>query len=334
MKSAIFPTFVLAIILSSCSSKKKEAELREITKPEWLKNRPVSAAYFYGIGIAPKVGNALYYEEKAKERALSDLSKQISTKIKSEQNMYREEDNKGVYEYMQSRIKATSEEFLEGYQYIDKWEDLNNYYAYYRLSKAEFYALKAKRKEDALQQSLLKLEQANKAWQKHEIVSALEQYAAAIDAVSGYLNEETSVVTEQGKLDLFEESKAGIGSIIKHLSISFDKPIIRLASNDIIASGAAALSVNCNKHACSNIPVRFNYSGGFLVRDKFKSDLNGVINSPEFTYDTNTKETLKASIDLKTLGRQVTRNLMVRRLMEKQKPATAVLTIQPTGSGT
>ena len=328
MKLATLLTLVLTIALSSCSSKKKEAELLELTRPEWLKNRPVSSAYFYGIGTTPKVGNALYYEEKAKERALSDLAKQISTKIKSEQSMYRMEDNKGVYEYIQSRVKATSNEFLEGYQYMDKWEDLNNYYAYYRLSKSEFYARKAQRKEEAMQLSLLKLKQAHDAAEKHEVAIALEQFAAAIDAISGYLNEETSITTEQGKFDLFEESKEGITSLVSQLSLSYDKPAITTSTTSKIANGITTLSVNCNSFAASNIPIRFNYSGGFLVSDKFKSSSKGEILSPEFTFGTKAEETLKASIDLKSLGRQITRNLIVRQLIEKQKPATAVLTVQ------
>ncbi len=328
MKLTTYLTLLLIIILSGCSSKKKEAELLELNKPEWLKNRPVSSDYFYGIGITPKVGNALYYEEKAKERALADLSKQISTRIKSEQNMYRMEDNKGVHEYIQSRIKATSEEFLEGYQYIDKWEDLNNYYTFYKLSKAEFYARKAQRKKNALQQSLLKLEQAEDARQKNKIILALEQYAAAIDAISGYLNEETSVETTQGKLDLFEKSKEGIAHLIKQLSISFNKPIIQATANNKVAGGIATLLVVCNNYASSNIPVRFNYSGGFLVNDKVKSDIEGNVPSPDFTYTTKAEETVVAHIDLTTLGREISRNLIVRKLIEKQKQATAVLTVQ------
>jgi len=328
MKLAPYLTLILSIIVLSCSSKKKEAELLELTKPEWLKNRPVSSGYFYGIGTTPKVGNALYYEDKAKERALSDLAKQINTKINSEQNMYRMEDNNGVYEYIQSRVKATSNEFLEGYEYLDKWEDLNNYYTYYRLSKSKFYALKAQRKEEALQQSLLKLEQANDAKQKNEVIFALEQYAAAIDAISGYLNEETSVTTASGKLDLFEESKEGIANLIQQLSLSYDKAVIYAQPNAKIPNGAASLLIHYNNHSPANIPIRFKYSGGFLVSDKFKSDTNGAINSPECTVGQSGKETLTANIDLKNLGRQITRNLIVRQLIEKQKTATTVLTIQ------
>lgn len=328
MKLIAILSFTLIFTLTSCSSKKKQAELIEMTKPDWLKDRPVSSSYFYGIGTTPKVGSLMFYEEKARESALSDLAKQINTRIKSESNMYRMEDNKGVYEYIQSRIKATSTEFLEGYEYIDKWEDLNNYYAFYRLSKSEFYARKEKRKQDALQLSLLKIKQAADAEENNEIIVAIELYATAIDAISGYLNEETTVDTSNGKLDLFEESKEGLNNLINGLKVDFNKENIIAKHTERIRGGAAILKVTHNDNAAQNIPVRFNYSGSFLVTDKFKTDENGITASPEFTFSNNAQETLKTTIDLVTLGRQVTRNLIVRQLIEKQKSDSAVLTIK------
>lgn len=319
---------IALMLLTSCSSKKKEAEILELTKPEWLKDRPVSSTYFYGIGITPKVGGSLFYEEKAKERALADLSKQISTKITSEQSLYRMEDNKGVYEYLQSRVQARSDEFLEGYEYVDKWEDLSNYYAFYRLSKSEFYARKEQRKKDALQLSLQKYEQAQAAKEQADFILALEQYAAAIDAISDYLNEQTTIEVNGTTVDLFEVSKDALCDLIHAFSIEFQPEQITALRQMKITEGRASLSVQCRQQAAHNLPVRFSYSGGFLVTDKFKSDANGQVKSPALTFGDKPEETLKATIDLQSLGRQITRNLLVRQIIEKQKPAASALLIQ------
>lgn len=313
--------------LVSCNSKKKEAELLELTKPEWLKNRPVSNSYFYGIGTTPKQGGVVYYKERSKEKALADLSKQINTQIKSEQSLYRMEDNSGVYEYMQSRLRATSNEFLEGYEYVDDWEDLNYYYTFYRLSKSEFYAIKAQRKEEALKLSLSKYQQAQKAQQLNDLLLALEQYAAAIDAISGYLNEQTSIDTPEGSIDLYEVSKDAIADIIASLKLSFQPEKIEAKANTKLNEGHSMLLVKSGSEIVQGIPVRFNYSGGFLSTDKFKSDLKGQVKCPELNI-TNKQETLKASIDLKTLSRNLTKNLIVRQIIGKQKPATASLMIE------
>ncbi len=319
---------LLVLIFSACSSKKKEAEALELSKPSWVKSRPVSTQYFYGIGISPKVGGVSYYSDKAKEKALSDLSGQISTQIKSEQTMYRMEDNRGVYEYLQSRVKATSDEFLEAYELVDEWEDLSNYYAFYRLSKSEFYALKAQRKEEALSMSYLKLQEANKAVENRDVMLAIEQSAAAIDAISAYLNEETSVDTEVGKIDLFEESKKVICNLIAQLELQFKKEEIKGESSTQKQKDGSELLVMLSNTPAAHIPVRFNYSGGFLITDKYRSDSNGLIALPDFQNSNNT-ETLKVKVDLQSLGRTVTRNLIVRQLIEKQKASNAVLNIEP-----
>ncbi|MBS2213383.1 LPP20 family lipoprotein [Carboxylicivirga mesophila] len=325
----LLSTIILALaLLCSCSSKKKEAELLELSKPEWLKSRPVSSAYFYGIGTTPKVGGSVFYEEKAKEKALADLSKQISTKISSEQNLYRMEDNKGVYEYYQSRVRARSEEFLEGYEYVDKWEDLSNYYTFYRLSKSEFYARKEQRKKEALQLSLEKYQQAQTANEQANFVLAMELYASSIDAISDYLNEQTSVETTNGNLDIYEASKDALSQLINSLTIEFQPRELYASSNTKIKEGEALLVIQCQNQQAHNIPVQFNYSGGFLIADRFKSNAMGQVKSPALEYGNKPEETLKASIDLKSLGRQITRNLIVRQIVEKQKPATSIISIQ------
>lgn len=325
----LLSTIILALaLLCSCSSKKKEAELIELSKPEWLKSRPVSSAYFYGIGTTPKVGGSVFYEEKAKEKALADLSKQISTKISSEQNLYRMEDNKGVYEYYQSRVRARSEEYLEGYEYVDKWEDLSNYYTFYRLSKSEFYARKEQRKKEALQLSLEKYQQAQTANEQANFILAMELYASSIDAISDYLNEQTSVETTNGNLDIYEASKDALSQLINSLSIEFQPRELYASSNTKIKEGVALLVIQCQNQQAQNIPVQFNYSGGFLIADRFKSNAMGQVQSPALEYGNKPEETLKASIDLKSLGRQITRNLIVRQIVEKQKPATSIISIQ------
>ena len=311
------------LILSSCSTKKKEAELIEMTRPDWLKDRPVSSMYFYGIGITPKQGGEIYYTERAKDKALADIAKQINTKIKSEQSFYKMEDNKGVHEYIQSRVRATSNEFLEAYEYVDKWEDLTNYYTFYRLSKNEFYARKAKRKEDALKLSWQKLQQAQKAEQHYDYKQALEQYAAAIDAISGYLNEQTAL----NNTDLFEVSRAGLTNIVTAMELVFEPKEITANTQQTIAEGKASVLIYCHKEVARNIPVHFNYSGGFLSKDKYQSAIDGRVKLPEFTL-ANKTETMKVAIDLKALGRQITKNLIVRQIVEKQKPATATLPIK------
>nr|WP_319401934.1 LPP20 family lipoprotein [uncultured Carboxylicivirga sp.] len=327
MKKIIY-LFTLILLISACQSKKKQAELLELSKPEWLKSRPVSSNYFYGIGIAPKLGGSEYYTKKAKEKALADLAQQINTRVKSETNFTKTEDNSGVYEYIQSRINATSNEFLEGYKFVDSWEDKDNTYAFYQLSKTDFYSLKTERKNKAIELAWLKIQQALEQDKNNNMTEAIQLYASAIDALSGFLDQETSKIVNDEKIDLFETSKTGIIKLIEQLNIQCSTNNIDGKAGNTIPNGTASILVSLNHIPTTNIPVKFTYSGGYIINDKVVSDVNGKVKTPLLNYNKKTTEQLDAEIDFVNLARKTSKNLLVRQLIENQKRQSCLITIR------
>ncbi len=318
MKNSFLFVLVCSALFFSCSSQKKQTELLELSKPAWLKNRPMNMNYFYGIGIVSKVGASALYEEKAKERALADLAGQINTTIKSEATFYQVEDNSGIHEYLQSRIKAVSTEYLEGYEYVDKWEDLTNYYVFYKLSKTTFQEVKEKRKKEALAKAKMYYKQALIFEDQSMIMQAMGQYSNCIDLLSGYSNESTEVDMGDTTVDLMSTSMQRIENIIQGLSIE----IIREVSE---VGGVKAFKVKTESGIpVHNVPVRFEYTGGFLVKDRNKTDEEGEVLFPQLPSFSG-KQTLTVFIDLVNMGRQVSKNLLVRKLIEKQKAAEVTI---------
>ncbi len=301
------------IILAGCSSAKKQAELLEQSKPMWLKERPVNRGYYYGIGITPKIGAPMLYEDKAKERALADISSQINATIKSETMMYQVEDRNGVREYLQNRIKSTSSEYLEGYEYIDKWEDLSNMYVFYQLSKQKYIEVKERRRREAIKTATEKYLMALSLYAKGSHIESIENYAWCIDLLSGYMNQSVTSVVDGKQVDLISESTTKMNSIIKLLSIKEEPDKGMLIIKDQLERDVA------------NMPVKLTFSGGYLTNDHVKSDINGFISIPEITDNVNSEETLHVEVDLVNLGRQVTKNLYVRKLIENQKSAKVVM---------
>ncbi len=311
-------TIILVLLFGGCASKKKQAQILEASKPIWLKERPAHPAYFFGIGITSKVGSPILYEEKAKERALVDLASQINTRINTETTLRRFEDISGVHEYLSSRVKATSTEFLEGYEYLDKWEDKDYYYVYLRLSKQEFFTRKAQRKEQAIENALLKQTQGIEQENAKAYIEAMRLYAACLDLLSGYINEETSTLIDGEKVDLVEKSKMRLTHLVRNLSISASQQTIEPGDKQNIEEGKITFLVQINKNSrASNIPVRFSYTGGYLINELGKSDKSGVVPSPMLNV-TGSEEKLSVKVDLIQLGRQITRNLFVRKIIEKE----------------
>ncbi len=306
------------VLLFSCSTQKKQAELLELTKPSWLKERPVSSDYYYGIGITPKIGSPVLYTDKAKERALADISTQINSTIKSEAMFYQVEDRHGVHEYLQNRIKSVSSEYLEGYEYIEKWEDLSNVYAFYRLSKQKYQEVKERRRREAFKLATEKYLAGLNIIEKGLHISAIEHFGLAIDALSGYMNESTVTEINGKKVDLVSESTNKLNTIINELKIVADSEAMSPSNYFVVYDNQTRLVSNC--------PIQFKYSGGYLINDKVKSDANGKINMPDLPNSSNgSNPTLRVEIDLVNLGRQVSKNLYVRKVIEQQKAASIVL---------
>jgi hypothetical protein len=317
-------TFTYVALLVGCSSAKKQAEMLEQTKPLWLKERPVNAAYYYGIGIVSKVGAPALYEDKAKERALADIAGQINSTVKSEAILYQVEDKNGVRDYLQNRIKSISSEYLEGYEYIEKWEDLSNVYVYYRLSKQKFLNIKEARKKEAFKLASEKYLAGKLLIGQGNHVGAIEHFAIAIDALSGYLNESTTTDVDGKQMDLVSESINEISGIIKKLQILSEDN--RTMNSDVKSKKEVFVVYDPDKGGVFNMPVKFTFSGGYLVNDRVKSGEKGSVVSPELIEGSATPQTLRVEVDLENLARQVTRNLYVRKIIENQK--AAVLTVK------
>lgn len=319
MRNSLY-LLVIISLLFACSSQKKQAELLEQSKPIWLKQRPVNADYYYGIGIARKMGAAMLFEDKAKERALADISGQINSTIKAEAIFYQVEDKQGVKEYLQNRIKSTSSEYIEGYEYIDKWEDLSNTYAFYRLSKQKYQEVKTRRKNEAFKLASEKYLTGISMSNEGQHIPAIEHFALVIDALSGYLNGST-VTNVQGKqIDLVSESTKEINAIVQGLNFV----------SDVESTNPFGCFVVCDaqKKSVSNMPVQLKYSGGYLVNDKIKTDDTGRVILPKLSPTNNDADNaLIVQIDLVNLGRQVTRNLYVRKIIEQQRANEVVVKI-------
>ena len=196
--------------------------------------------------------------------------------------------------------------------------DLSNTYVYYKLSKQKYRELKAKRKAEALELGKEKYLVAKKLKEEGQIVPSIEHFATCIDVLSGYMNELTVVNINGTQVDLVSESSIEITQIIEKLNI------VSLINNSN-PSGTKKngfLVLNEDGNPVVNMPVKLEYTGGYLINDRLKSSDEGVVLMPKLDELNNSStDKLSVKIDLVYLGRQVTRNLFVRKIIENQKAA-------------
>ncbi|MFP4046201.1 MAG: LPP20 family lipoprotein [Bacteroidales bacterium] len=169
--------------VSSCSSLNVSAGNKK--KPDWVKSRPVDNNYYIGIGSANTYEDN--YTKVAKNNALTDLISEISVKLSSNSVLRQFEDESGFEEEFEAVTKMNMKDDLEGYEVVDSWEGENKYRE--KLEKAK---------------SLAKdyYEKAGEAKEDTDIHNALNYYVKAFDAIKMHLDEDLSVFTLDGRIEL------------------------------------------------------------------------------------------------------------------------------------
>lgn len=125
----------LAFLLFSLIALGQAAE-----RPAWVANKPTEEGYYIGIGSASKRLND--YLGIAKKNALQDLVSDIRISISSTSILNQIDKNYQFKEEYESNIKTTAADDIEDFERVASFEDDQNYWVYYRLSKTRYQAQK------------------------------------------------------------------------------------------------------------------------------------------------------------------------------------------------
>jgi len=113
--------------------------------PHWVGSFPTSKEDYIGIGIADKLNYPYKYKDIAREKALTQISREISMHIQSRSTLVRQEDSMGYDESWSGVINSSSSNDLWGYELVDTWQTPLEYWAYYKLDKEKYRTYLANR---------------------------------------------------------------------------------------------------------------------------------------------------------------------------------------------
>ncbi|HEX2615913.1 MAG TPA: LPP20 family lipoprotein [Flavobacteriales bacterium] len=168
----------------------------EAQRPAWVQSRPVSESNYVGIGLCPKTRPD--YQESAKKNALNDLASEISVKVEGNSLLYTLDRKYQFDEQFTSSINTKTSEQLEGYELVDSYENANEYWIYYRLSKAEHARIKAEKKTRAISQATDGYARAQQSLAAGDLKGAFDQDMRALIAIKEYWGE-SDLATINGK---------------------------------------------------------------------------------------------------------------------------------------
>ncbi len=156
----------------------------QTAKPEWILKYPINSDFFVGIAYADKKLDN--YMEAAKSRALQSLANEITVKIIGQTSLQTIEINQKVKQSYISSVTTETIKELEGYELVDSWQDKNQYWVYYRLSKKSYYQAKKDKANSALQIAKNYMMLGNENFNTSNYNQGINYYFMATNQIQNY----------------------------------------------------------------------------------------------------------------------------------------------------
>ena len=329
MKTRLVVTIILLFGLIGCGGSKKTQKELFPPKPEWVKSRPSSQTYYYGIGAARKTLDANQYTQTARQNALADMAGEISISISSNSVIHAFESNLNFSEDFTSTIRAQAQQDLEGYEMVDSWEDAENYWYYYKLSKARYQEIKEKRRADAITQSLQFFSSALKSRTQGDIRLAIVQFIKALAPIKPYFSEPLPVDFNNEQIYLGNEIFKELASTINQLEITpVNKNITVKPGSEVPATQLQFMAKFQPAGLVRSIPLLASYSEKPIRNNKQQTSDNGIA---EFNIDVvrskNSVETFSATLNIDDFLSEAGADPLIRKLVKRFRLPSAAMVL-------
>ena len=108
---------------------------------------------------------------------------------------------------------------LEGFELVDTWEDTNDYWVYYRLSKNHYQNIKQQKLEKVMSLALDMFNNARINEQQGRLSNALTFYLQALKQLKDYVSEPLQIELNGVKVFLMNEIYASIQYILSNTEL-------------------------------------------------------------------------------------------------------------------
>lgn len=324
--SALF----LLLILAGCSSVKKTAS-NDLSKnaPEWVKQTPNNPAFYHGVGMVYKSGQQ-DYRERARQVALSELAGSISVNISSSSVLNQFEFDRTYSEYFRDNIRTSTQQQLEGFELVENWENDQQYWVYFRLSKSKWAQIKQDRIDKAMVLSMSKFEQARSFASEGKHADALRFYIRSVEDIRDFLGEDLRITIDNNDRSYSTTLTAAMVSELQNHKISFPEEKLTLKPGSTLGNTTLEASLlDENRRPVAGIPVitRLSWLPGNNL--EATTDARGKFNITFGKIDSRKRaEQITTIINLEKLVRDNTSDMTVRKLFEGMKVSSFVLPVE------
>jgi len=257
----ILYSVLIMMILTACGSSKKASKHDEQMEaaPQWVKTRPINGMYYIGIAKVNKSNYPDNYIESAKRIALNDLASEISVQIQSNSIVSSFENNTGYRSEFSRYIKMEMTKDLSGYQQQGSFETDEMYMVYYRLSKAKWAEIQAKKKKAAADRALTAFTQAQKDKNELNYISAINYSINALLELKKYWNESVYYTVEEQQRRLDIDIREFIVTTLTSIKLVYKPDKLVLNSKNNFNEKLIVSVENDKAQKLSGFPFKVNY---------------------------------------------------------------------------
>jgi hypothetical protein len=324
-----FYLLVLILLAFGCAGSKKSTQNYLADAPDWVRKSPTTPGYYHGVGSATKANTRMDFQEKARQNALSELAGSISVSISSSSVLSQYEYDDNYSEYFRDNIKLSSDEYLEGYELMDSWDNEDQYWVYYRLSIDKYRAVKAQRKNDAISKSMGDFEQAIAFKDAGKMKESIRFNIQALEDVRDFLAEDMKVEMDGSQQSYGSNLLSSLTDAIQNIRIVYPAESIAVRrGNSPVPNPIVVQVVDGSGRKLSGFKINSFVSwnpGGNIVSE---SDSKGEARIEVGKANTKkSEEFMESSIDLDKLIRESTSDPVIRKLLQNISAPDYVLPI-------
>ena len=273
-----FYILLVTLVLTACGGSKEVVDTNP--KPDWITSRPVDVNYYIGVGIASKSIHPADYASQAKKHALNEMASEIKVNVASNSMLFSFENNNKFQDEFKSFTKLSTNELIENFEQVAIWENKDEYWVYYRLSKAQYQKDKQTRIDKAVSESIESVKRAEELENQGVYTKALFTLFQAVEPIKPYLGESLETDMNGEKVYLGNHIASQIAEIVSHFSLRAEKSSITTVWGKGLSTSDLAFKLTDDKgNTVENMPLLFKYSHGIIRPKNALTDQNGQASS-------------------------------------------------------
>ena len=242
--------YILLLLLSACSVGKKQ--------PEWTLQQPFDNGYYSAVVKIPK--KAPNYKELARNEAIREISTQISVQIDSDIALKETEANGIPSSELISSIRSSSNNKIRDLQLVGTYETKNDYWAYYRLSKSEYYAWRKNQCEQATAQALNLLNEFDLS--QTNLTSGISALLKGLELIVDYTDMDLTTIYRNKQINLYNELFFRLNHLTEKVKINYAEKEIDLTAKQRERKSITVFVIYQQEIPVNNFPVCFNFLSG------------------------------------------------------------------------